>query len=52
MKGRILSQPGNHREIFIADTGTSTPIVPKNVTKRNGIKWGAVDRDETGCHGR
>ena len=49
MRGRILTQPGNRKETFIADTGTSTPIVPKNVATRNGIKQGALDIDEPGC---
>ena len=51
MKGRILKQPENRKETFIADTGTSTPIVPKAVAKRNGMKWVELDTDEPRCKG-
>ena len=51
MKGRILTQPGNRKEIFIADTGTSKPIVPKAEAKRNSMKWVELDTDEPECKG-
>ena len=38
MHGRILGRSGNRKEVFIADTGTSIPVCPINIARRNGIK--------------
>ena len=53
--GRLLGKSSNKKEVFIADTGTSVPILPVNIARRNGISWTPVDEDEpqysgvTGC---
>jgi len=40
----MLGKVGNKKEAFIADTGTSIPICPINLAKRNGIKMTEVPR--------
>ena len=42
----ILAGP---KECFIPDTGTTVPIIPINIAKRNNMKINPTDSDEPGC---
>ena len=46
--GKILTKGCNRRETFIADTGTTIPIVPKLIAARNNVEMFDVDQDEPG----
>ena len=48
MMGKILTKGCNRKEVFIADSGTTIPIVPKLIADRNKVKIVAVDQDEPG----
>ena len=48
MMGKILTKGCNRRETFIADSGTTIPIVPAIIAARNKLDVFAVDQDEPG----
>jgi hypothetical protein len=48
MLGKILTKGCNRREKFIADTGTTIPIVPAAIAARNKVKVEELDLDEPG----
>ena len=45
---KVLTKGCNRREVFIADSGTTIPIVPKLIAVRNKVKIFEVDQDEPG----
>ena len=51
MRRRVLGKATNKYEIFVADSNTSVSIIPINVAKRKGIKWGPVNQDEPNYSG-
>ena len=51
MKGKILGNYGNKYETFVPDMGSPVRIEPVNVTKKNGMKWWALDVDEPNYSG-
>jgi hypothetical protein len=48
MMGKILTKGCNRRETFIADSGTTIPIVPAIIAARNKLDVFADDQDEPG----
>ena len=46
MRGRVLGRSSNTNKIWVADSGTSVSIILVSISKRNGIKWIALDPDE------
>jgi lambda repressor-like predicted transcriptional regulator len=48
MLGKILTKGCNRRERFIADSGTTIPIVPASIAARNKVDVVEVDPDEPG----
>ena len=48
MKGKIMSSPRNTLERFIADSGTTVPIMPLVIAKRNKLEIKEIDLDEPG----
>ena len=48
MMRKILTKGFNRRETFIADTGTTIPIVPALIAARNKVEVFEVDQDEPG----